>query len=276
MRIGAHVDQHDAVAQSLDMGAAQAQIFLGDPQGWKGPQFTFPLASGPGSDDATPEARARALRDAARAADLDLYVHAPYVINVASTNNRIRIPSRKLLQQTMTGAALIGAKGVVVHGGHVGKDEPLDVGFDNWRKAIEPLTSDVPVLIENTAGGDGAMARGLERIERLWSVVAPAAEKAGVPLGFCLDTCHAWASGIALETAADDVRAVTGSVSLVHANNSRDAFGSGADRHASLTDGTIDPEVLVALVEAVGAPVICETHADAARDVEWLTGRLAS
>ncbi|GMA23298.1 putative endonuclease 4 [Luteimicrobium album] len=271
MRIGAHVDQHDAVAQSLDMGAAQAQVFLGDPQGWKGPQFTFPVH---GSDDAAPEERAAALRDAAKAADLDLYVHAPYVINVASTNNRIRIPSRKLLQQMVTGAALIGAKGVIVHGGHVGKGDALEVGFDNWRKAIEPLESEVPVLIENTAGGDGAMARGLERIEQLWSVVAPAAEKAGVPLGFCLDTCHAWASGIALETAPADVSAVVGTVSLVHANNSRDAFGSGADRHASLTDGQIDPAVLVSLVEAVGAPVICETHAEAPRDVAWLENQL--
>jgi deoxyribonuclease-4 len=262
------------------MGAAQAQVFLGDPQGWKGPQFTFPVDGSASSDhDATPEERAAALRDAARAADVDLYVHAPYVINVASTNNRIRIPSRGLLQQMVTGAALIGAKGVVVHGGHVGKDDALEVGFDNWRKAIEPLRSEVPVLIENTAGGDGATARGLERIERLWSVVAPAADKAGVPLGFCLDTCHAWASGIALDPDSGDVErltAVVGSISLVHANNSRDAFGSGADRHASLTDGTIDPEVLVSVVRAVGAPVICETHADAPRDVEWLTGRLAS
>jgi deoxyribonuclease-4 len=264
MRIGAHVDQHDAVAQAIDMGAAQAQVFLGDPQGWKGPQFTFPVDGSASSDhDATPEERAAALRDAARAADVDLYVHAPYVINVASTNNRIRIPSRGLLQQMVTGAALIGAKGVIVHGGHVGKDDALEVGFDNWRKAIEPLKSEVPVLIENTAGGDGAMARGLERIERLWSVVAPAAEKAGVPLGFCLDTCHAWASGITLEAAVDDVRAITGRISLVHANN-------------SLTDGTIDPEVLVALVRTADAPVICETHADAPRDVAWLTGRLAS
>ena len=35
----------------------------------------------------------------AEAAGVDLYVHAPYIVNVATTNNRIRIPSRKLLQQ---------------------------------------------------------------------------------------------------------------------------------------------------------------------------------
>lgn len=201
-------------------------------------------------------------------------MHAPYVINVASTNNRIRIPSRKLLQQTLDGAALIGAKGVVVHGGHVAKGEALELGLDNWRKAVEGLKTTVPVLVENTAGGDGAMARGLERIGALWSVIGPAAEAAGVPLGFCLDTCHAWASGIALETAAADVVAVTGRIDLVHANNSRDTFGSGADRHASLTAGEIDPSALVSLVRDAGSPVICETHLDAPADVAWLTAQL--
>ena len=50
-------------------------------------------------------------------------MHAPYVLNVATTNNRIRIPSRKLLAQHADAAAEIGAKGLIVHGGHVLKDD---------------------------------------------------------------------------------------------------------------------------------------------------------
>ena len=50
---------------------------------------------------------------------MDIYIHAPYVINVATSNNRIRIPSRKLLDQQLDAAASIGAKGLIVHGGHV-------------------------------------------------------------------------------------------------------------------------------------------------------------
>ncbi len=80
---------------------------------------------------------AEALRDDAAAAGIDLYVHAPYIVNVATTNNRIRIPSRKLLQQHVDAAAAIGAKGLIVHGGHVNKDDDPDKGFDNWRKAVE-------------------------------------------------------------------------------------------------------------------------------------------
>ena len=68
------------------------QFFLGDPQGYKGPEFRY--AGG-----------ADGLRDDAAAAGIDLYVHAPYIVNVATTNNRIRIPSRKLLQQHVDAAA---------------------------------------------------------------------------------------------------------------------------------------------------------------------------
>ena len=70
-------------------GATLAQFFLGDPQAWKGPEFAY--AGG-----------AAALKAAAEAAGIALYVHAPYVLNVATTNNRIRIPSRKFLQQYCT------------------------------------------------------------------------------------------------------------------------------------------------------------------------------
>ncbi len=168
-------------------------------------------------------------------------MHAPYVINVASPNNRIRIPSRKLLQQIVDGAAAVGATGVVVHGGHVTAKEDPEKGFDNWRKAIDALQTDVTVYIENTAGGDFSMARRLDRIEGLWAAVQQADGAENV--GFCLDTCHAWAGGIDLTTAVADVRAITGRVDLVHLNNSRDTAGSGADRHAGLTAGTIDPEL---------------------------------
>ena len=51
----------------------------------------------------------------------------------------------------------------------------------------------VPLLIENTAGGDNAMARRLEAIARLWEAIGAAS--GGDQVGFCLDTCHAHAGG---------------------------------------------------------------------------------
>jgi deoxyribonuclease-4 len=91
VRIGAHFHVDNPLTAAIDYGAAAAQFFLGDPQGWKGPVI-------PGGDPA-------AIRDAFAAADVDIYIHSPYVINVATSNNRIRIPSRKLLDQQLKAAA---------------------------------------------------------------------------------------------------------------------------------------------------------------------------
>ncbi|HJU98631.1 MAG TPA: deoxyribonuclease IV [Jiangellaceae bacterium] len=239
-RIGAHVEQLDPLAEAVAREADLVQFFLGDPQGWKAPVVAF--AGG-----------APALRAEAEVAGIDLYVHAPYRLNVATTNNRIRIPSRTLLQEHVDGAAEIGAKALIVHAGHVLQADDPEVGFDNWRKCAERLDPKVPVLIENTAGGENAMARRLDRIARLWDAVGDSG------LGFCLDTCHAFAGGIELADVVPRVLAITGRIDLVHANDSRDTFDSGADRHANLGDGSIGAETICEVAQAAAAPVVVET-----------------
>ncbi len=258
IRIGAHLHDGDPLAEATAIGSDAVQFFLGDPQGWKAPVFPGEPAE---------------VRAAFAAAGVDAYVHSPYVINVASPNNRIRIPSRKLLEQQLAAAASIGAKGLIVHGGHVTAGVDAEEGYDSWRKAIERIERPLPMLIENTAGGDGAMARGLDGIARLWEAVATAADGGG-EVGFCLDTCHAFASGEDLSTVVQRITAITGRIDLVHCNNSRDEFGSGRDRHAGLESGTIDPALLVEVVRAAGATAICETP-DPAVDVSWLRAKVS-
>jgi deoxyribonuclease-4 len=238
MRIGAHVDPADPLDAAAARGADAVQFFLTDPQGYKTPK---------------PRADAAALRES----EVDVYIHAPYIVNVASPNNRIRIPSRKLLMAHAQAAAEVGAKGLIVHGGHVGKDTDLQVGFDNWRKAFEYAEKDgglpLPILIENTAGGDNACARRFDDLARLWDAVG------GFGAGFCLDTCHAFAGGEDLVGVVDRVKAITGRIDLIHANDSKGGFDSGQDRHDNLGNGKIDPELVVAAIRAAGAPAVVET-----------------
>src|ERR1700691_4231019 len=240
VRIGAHFHVDNPLDEAIARGADAAQFFLGDPQGWRGPVI-------PGGDRAD-------IKDAFAAADVDIYIHAPYVINVATSNNRIRIPSRKLLDQQLKAAASVGAKGLIVHGGHVTAGTDAEAGLENWRKAVERIEGPLPMLIENTAGGDGAMARSLDAIGRLWEAVAEAAGNDGENLGFCLDTCHATSAGLDLADVVDRIKAITGRIDLVHCNNSRDEFGSGRDRHANIAAGAIDPALLLGVVRAVCAP----------------------
>ncbi|KAA8963655.1 deoxyribonuclease IV [Mycobacterium sp.] len=250
MLIGSHVSPADPLAAAAAEGADVVQIFLGNPQSWKPPK---------------PREDAPHLR----AAVLPIYVHAPYLINVASANNRVRIPSRKILQQTCDAAADIGAAAVIVHGGHVADDDDLDDGFGRWRKALDQLETTVEVYLENTAGGEHAMARHFDTIGRLWDHIGDTG------IGFCLDTCHTWAAGEALIDAVDRIKAITGRIDLVHCNDSKDPPGSGRDRHANIGAGQIDPELLVAVVRAADAPVICETAEEGRKDdIEYLRKHL--
>jgi deoxyribonuclease IV len=236
--LGAHVDSSDPLTAAELTRAEAIQFFLSDPQGWKKPVE-------------------HAHADALRATDLTIYIHSPYLVNVASTNNKIRIPSRKILSQHAEAAAGIGAKALIVHGGHLtAKDDP-GVGCENWRKTFERAVAEggfpLPILIENTAGGDNAMARRFDRLAMLWDAVGEFGP------GFVLDTCHAWAGGEPLADIVDRVKAITGRIDLVHANNSRDAFDSGADRHANFDTGRFDSELIAQVCRAAGCDVIVET-----------------
>lgn len=246
--IGAHTGGQKPLAEAAERDADLVQFFLGDPQGWKKP---------PPREDAADLA----------GSEIPIYIHAPYLINVASANNRIRIPSRKNLQTAADAAAEIGAAGLVVHGGHVTDDEDVAEGFPRWRKALDLLETDVTVLIENTAGGGNAMAREVETIARLWEHIGDTG------VGFVLDTCHAWAGGEDLETIVERVRAATGRIDLVHCNDSRDPFNSRRDRHANLGQGEIPGELLRGVVAAAQAPAVVETPGAAtaqAADIAWL------
>ncbi|HEV7188806.1 MAG TPA: deoxyribonuclease IV [Blastococcus sp.] len=241
------LDDGGPLARAAEMDADGVQIFLTDPQSYKAPK--------PRPDAAD-----------LLASDVMVIVHAPYMLNVASTNNRIRVPGRKLLAQHAQAAAAVGALGMVVHGGHVLAEDDPAVGVENWRKTFTYQAKDggfpLPLFIENTAGGGNAMARDLDAIARLWDAIGE------FGAGVVLDTCHAWAAGWDLESAVDDIRAVTGRLDLVHLNNSRDPAGSSRDRHAPLSGGEIPTQLLVDVARAADCPVILETPGDAAAHAE--------
>ncbi|GMQ84939.1 MAG: deoxyribonuclease IV [Acidimicrobiia bacterium] len=251
--IGAHVGSEDPLQAAAARSADTVQIFLGDPQSWKKPE---------------PRDDADALRDGG----LPIYVHAPYPMNLASGNNRVRIPSRKTLAHIVEAAADFGAAGVIVHGGSVEDNEDLAVGFERWRKALDSFDVVVPILVENTAGSGNTVMQDLNHYGPLWDAIGD------YNVGVCLDTCHAWAAGADMEGAVDLITGLTGGVALVHANDSRDPAGSNRDRHQNLGKGEIPAELLVGVIRAAMAPAIVETRGDAdqqAADITWLRRRLS-
>ncbi len=248
MLVGAHTPAAHPLEEARARGADLVQIFLSNPQSWKKPK---------------PREDSEELRNAS----IPVIVHAPYLINVCADNNRVRIPSRKILQDTCDAASEIDADAVVVHGGHVTGDSPEEEGIVRWRKALEVLDTDRQVLIENTAGGDKAVARRVEWIKRLWEEIG------SYDIGFVLDTCHAWAGGEPMEGLVERVMGATGRIDLVHANDSKDPFDSRRDRHANLGEGEIPSEDLARVIVDANAPVVVETPGGAEEqsvDIEWV------
>lgn len=248
MRIGAHVSPSAPIAAAAERNAEAVQIFLANPQSWKAP---LPR------DDA----------EAIKAADIDVYVHSPYIMNLASPNNRVRIPSRKTLAQTVRAAETIGALGVIVHGGSVGDDEDVSVGYERWRKGLESFELTVPILVENTAGSGNSVMQDLNNFGPLWEAIGD------LNVGVCLDTCHTWAAGQDMENAVSLIRGLTGGVTLVHANDSRDEAGSNRDRHANFDVGQIPDDLVPAIIREAGVTAIVETPDDdegQKRDIAFL------
>jgi len=246
--VGAHVPSVHPLVEARERNADLIQIFLSNPQSWKKP------APRPDADEL-------------KASPIPLYVHAPYLINVCADNNRVRIPSRKILQDTCDAASEVNATAVVVHGGHVTGDGPQEEGIDRWRKALTALDTEMKVLIENTAGGDKAVARRVEWIARLWETVGE------FDVGFVLDTCHSWAGGEPFDQLVERVMAATGGIDLVHANDSKDEFDSRRDRHQNLGHGAIPEDQLAKAILMADAPVVVETPggpAEQGADIEWV------
>jgi deoxyribonuclease IV len=256
LRIGAHVAPERPLEEAAAVGADCVQVFLSNPQGFEKPP------SRPDADQ---------LRDSA----IPLYVHAPYRINVCSPQNNIRYGSRKVLQQTCDAAAAVGAAAVVVHPGHA--EDGIEAGFGRWGRTLEMLETEVPIYVENTAGGDNAVARGFDALAGLWEAIGES--KGEIEVGFCFDTCHAHAAGEELSDAVERVLAIVGRIHLLHANDSRDPPGTGADRHANLGQGEIGPEPLREMIRAAKAPVVCETPGgtdDMRADLEFVREALST
>ena len=196
--------------------------------------------------------------------------HALYLVNLASPDRAVRTKSLTAMRATLEVATAIESEGVVFHvGSHLGS------GFKSacrrvvpaLEKLLELTTERTWLLMENSAGAGGTIGRSLDELELLFEQLH------GHPrLGFCLDSCHWWVSGVdvtdpeALDTAVEDIRARVGldRLRVLHVNDAAAPFGSNRDHHASLGKGEMGDGlgVFVAHPAFQGLPAILETGPD--------------
>ena len=271
--VGCHVPMAGSphgIAYATRAKAEAIQVFVSNPRGWA-------------VSKSTPAADA-SFAESCREAKLPVYVHAPYLINLASPTARTRQQSATALRHCLERATRFGAKGVVMHSGSAvdgaHRDNAMAAMRDLLLPILDGLGPDAPdLLVEPTAGGGEALASSVEDLAPLFDLLD------GHPrLGVCLDTCHAFAAGHDLATPGGVrktlnslVRSVgRGRLKLVHANDSKDPLGSKRDRHTTVGKGTIGTEPFAELFRhpaTRGVPVIVETPGGVegqARDIELL------
>jgi deoxyribonuclease-4 len=211
-----------------------------------------------------------------------LFLHSPYMVNVASPNRDFRRRSVDLARATVELAEDIGADGVVVHAGAAGasteRPQALEAAAASFR-AIADTADTTRVLVELTAGGLGSVASTFPEARELFD-----AANNGDALGLCVDTCHLFATGYALDT-EDGVAAcftelrrarLASRLKVVHANDSKYPRGQRRDSHTHIGRGHIGERGFAAILAQPAVrrcAVLCETPGrleDHARNIDTL------
>jgi deoxyribonuclease-4 len=191
--------------------------------------------------------------------DPKLYVHSPYLINLAATPGEKEDFHVTCLKKCLDASREMGFRGVVVH---VGKSVKLskEEALENMRWAVEQVlphaSADCPLLLETPAG------QGTEMLTDLAEFVGFVTSFADRRIRICVDTCHVFATGYDPLEYIKYVRAVDPDLlRLVHFNDSETACGACVDRHASMGMGQIGLEKMTAIAEwcfAEGVPALIE------------------
>jgi deoxyribonuclease-4 len=267
MLLGAHVSPAggpaNALARGEERGCGSVQIFNQSPRAWKGRVY---------HDDEVEAYRAGLAESPVQ----DLVIHAIYLINCASEDPEIRGKSRDALTRALRCGDQLGARGVVLHPGSALKS---DVGEaiarvgEVLREALAESES-CPLLLENTAGSGATLGRSFHELAALFEAAG------GVDrLGLCLDSCHLYASGFDVRTAAGLTETLDQCVELVgvdkigclHVNDSKTPLGSNVDRHAALGTAELGEEGIAAFLSEPrfeGLPMIFEGPGVGGKQVE--------
>ena len=256
MVFGAHCN--GGVKRALDradeIGARTVQLFAQSPRMWRFPDHD--------------PAELERFREQRTALKLDaVFVHALYLVNLATPDDELYEKSVATLERTVDTACGLAADGVVVHvGSHLGTgfEAGLARAVPALRRVLDRCSKSTWLLLEDSAGAGGTMGRSVEEL----AVLIDALDR-HERVGVCLDTCHLWVSGVDV-TDPDVVDATLAEVDerigldrlrALHVNDAAAPLASNRDRHASISRGEIGTGVGAFLAHPAlqGLPAVLET-----------------
>jgi deoxyribonuclease IV len=271
-RFGAHTSiaggVNQAIARAQKCGFTAAQIFVKSNQQW----MAAPLTT----------AEIRAFREAQAQADLFIFGHTGYLINLGGSKpENVEKSLASLVLETERAQAL-GLPFLVLHPGSHGGDgeeiglERIAARLNQWVQRTPEAS--VKIALECTAGSGGHLGYRLEHLQTLLARVENPAR-----FGVCLDTAHLFAAGYPIHIEAGyrafvaEYEERIGRTQLLafHLNDTPCLLGSRRDRHEHLGQGRIGLETFRWIVQDPtwhAVPMVLETpkEEEMSEDVENL------
>lgn len=234
--IGAHVSAaggpKNAVANAQKIGAEAVQIFGASPQSWRTRQ--------PSMEDVA------AYREVYVASDLKkCYLHAAYLVNLASSNPDFYTNSVQSLTDHLRIAEAIGAEGLIFHLGSSkgwSREEAIAQEIEGVKKVLRAVQGRAKLFLENSAGGGDKIGATIEEVAQILKGVN--SERVAV----CYDTAHGFEAGLVSAYTKASVKSLfdkwdaavgLGKLKVIHANDSMTAAGSFHDKHENIGEGHI-------------------------------------
>lgn len=246
MLFGAHVSIAkgiwNAPANAARIGCEVFQFFTRSPQGGSVPPITEDIAE-------------RFKEECKKYRHKEWYVHAPYFINFASANNRIRYGSSSVVRHELERASLLGATYLMAHLGSY-NGFPKEEGFIHLIKglhtALDGYEGSTQFLIELSAGSGTVIGDTFEELAEI--IYHNDLEKFNI--GVCYDTEHTFASGYdirtpeAVQKTMQHFDKIIGlkKLKMFHCNDSKVELGAKKDRHEHIGEGHIGLDGFKALL----------------------------
>lgn len=244
MLFGAHVSSaggvQNAPLHAAALGCETFQFFSRSPQGGPAPALTPTIVEEFHENCAEGELK-------------DWVIHAPYYINFANAEARIRGNSIRIIREELERGTLLSAPYVMFHPGsakEVGEEQGLKYVIDGIKKVYEKYHGTTKLLIEISAGAGMVIGDTFEEVAALLEGIDHP------DLGICFDTAHAFASGYDLRTKEvvdttftqfDEIIGLK-RLKMSHCNDSKVELGAHKDRHEHLGKGFIGLDGFDAIV----------------------------
>ncbi|WP_255668334.1 deoxyribonuclease IV [Brevibacillus daliensis] len=259
MKIGCHISVakglEKAVQQAVLLGAESFQVFTKNPRGLK-PKKVNQVDADNGVS-------------LLQKHDITLVCHTPYITNMSTPKEDLQEVTIRSIVEDLHIAEAYGAIGAVVHcGKHVGEGEEYGTKrmVETLDLILEQYDGPVKLLLENTAGQGTELGLTIKSLMEIRN-----ATKFPEKIGFCFDTCHAFAAGQwnldSFDQLIEEMKS-TGyldSLVCIHYNDSKAPFDSHKDRHEKIGKGEIGSEALAKFLtcpDLQHLPVVLETPVD--------------